>query len=227
MIKAQRSFEPRLDILPAAQRRLWPELAATPSHFTLYGGTALALRLAHRKSADFDFFSNRPIAGHALLDTVDYLRRAKVRQLAPNTLTCSVQRAGVVRLSYFGGLSIGCVDAPEEALGPKIKVASLRDIAATKLSVIMQRVEVKDYIDIHALLTQARFPLAEMLSCGRGVFGAAFDPLLSLKSLAYHEDAALASLRPNQRRDLLAAIRATNVTRLPKVKLWRARSRPA
>lgn len=51
------AFDPRLDILPAAQHRLWPELAKTPDHFTLYGGTAVALRLAHRQSADFDFFS--------------------------------------------------------------------------------------------------------------------------------------------------------------------------
>ena len=227
MTNSLRSFKPRLDILPAAQRRLWPELGKTPDHFTLYGGTALALRLAHRKSADFDFFSNEPIAGQTLLETVGYLRRAKIRQLSPNTLTCSVQRSGAVRLSYFGGLSIGCVDPPEGAIGPMIKVASLRDIAATKLSVIMQRVEVKDYIDIHALLTQSRLPLAEMLSCGRSEFGAAFDPLLSLKSLAYHEDAALASLRPSVRSDLLTAIRATNVTRLPKVKLWRTRRRLA
>jgi hypothetical protein len=47
---------PRLDILPAAQRALWLELSATPRDFTLYRGTAIALRLGHRASADFDFF---------------------------------------------------------------------------------------------------------------------------------------------------------------------------
>ena len=47
------TFQPRLDILPAAQRKLWCELGATPDHFTLYGRTALALRLGHRQSADF------------------------------------------------------------------------------------------------------------------------------------------------------------------------------
>ena len=52
------AFVPNLDILPAAQRTLWPELSATPDNFTLYGGTALALRLGHRASVDFDFFSN-------------------------------------------------------------------------------------------------------------------------------------------------------------------------
>ena len=38
-------FQPKLDILPPAQRMLWPELDATPEHFTLYGETALALAL--------------------------------------------------------------------------------------------------------------------------------------------------------------------------------------
>jgi hypothetical protein len=50
------AFSPHLEILPSAQRTLWPELAETPADFTLYDGTAIALRLAHRQSADFDFF---------------------------------------------------------------------------------------------------------------------------------------------------------------------------
>jgi Nucleotidyl transferase AbiEii toxin, Type IV TA system len=31
-----------------------------PGYFTLYGGTAIALRLAHRQSVDFDFFGAMP-----------------------------------------------------------------------------------------------------------------------------------------------------------------------
>src|ERR1022692_2145644 len=52
------TFEPRLDILPGSQRRLWPELDAVPSEFVLYGGTGLALQLGHRTSGDFDFFAS-------------------------------------------------------------------------------------------------------------------------------------------------------------------------
>ena len=51
-------FDPRLDILPESQLRLWPELDAVPSDFMLYGGTGLALHLGHRASEDFDFFSS-------------------------------------------------------------------------------------------------------------------------------------------------------------------------
>ncbi len=223
MSKLPRAFEPRIDILPAAQRRLWPELQHTPAHFTLYGGTALALRLAHRQSEDFDFFTTRPISGTALLEEVPYLARARIRQLEANTLTCSVRRSGPVLLSYFGALSIGQVDRTEVANGPRINVASLRDVAGTKLAVVTKRAEAKDYIDIHALLTEARLSLAEMLACARVVYGRVFDPLISLKALAYHDDPALTGLATGLKKDLLAAIRATDAAHLPTIKATRRR----
>jgi hypothetical protein len=102
-------FTPRLEILPVAQRRLWPELAETPAEFTLYGATAIALRLGHRQSADFDFFSRESFEPGALLSKIPYLRGAALRQAAPNTLSANVDRGGVVQLSYFGGLGIGQV----------------------------------------------------------------------------------------------------------------------
>jgi len=56
-------FAPRLNILPPAQRSLWPHLVQVPGHFVLYGGTAIALRLGHRQSIDFDFFSDVDLDG--------------------------------------------------------------------------------------------------------------------------------------------------------------------
>ena len=63
-------FEPRLDILPPAQRRLWNELGSTPPDFVLYGGTALALRLGHRQSEDFDFFSSYSFSADGYLHVI-------------------------------------------------------------------------------------------------------------------------------------------------------------
>jgi hypothetical protein len=60
------TFRPRLDALPAPQRALWPELAEVPRRYVLYGGTALALRLAHRPSVDFDFFAHDHLDHHEL-----------------------------------------------------------------------------------------------------------------------------------------------------------------
>lgn len=60
-------FAPRLDLLPDPQERLWPELRPTSDlGLVLYGDTAIALRLGHRPSVDFDFFSDRPLDKDAL-----------------------------------------------------------------------------------------------------------------------------------------------------------------
>lgn len=45
-------FEPKLQILPAAQRVLWRELGSVPPEFVLYGGMAVALQLDHRQTVD-------------------------------------------------------------------------------------------------------------------------------------------------------------------------------
>ena len=46
-----KQFSPHLEILPAPQRALWKELSEVSGEFVLYGGTALALHLAHRNFA--------------------------------------------------------------------------------------------------------------------------------------------------------------------------------
>jgi hypothetical protein len=208
-------FTPRLDILPPAQRRLWPELSATPDEFTLYGGTAIALRLGHRSSVDFDFFSMAPFVPSALMLKVNYLQKASVQQSAQNTLTVTVDRDGPVQLAFFGGLGLGEIALPEIAAGPEIKVASLIDLAGCKVALVTQRAELRDYIDVHALLTKANIPLAEMLAAAGIIYGDQFNPLLSLKALAYHEDASLAGLSADLRRDLITAVRAVDPQNFP------------
>jgi hypothetical protein len=109
-------FEPRLDILPACQRRLWPELDAVPSAFVLYGGTGLALQLGHRVSEDFDFFSSSGFEPARLR-----LRLPFFKDLDPDdqdawvhykrdNLEAFVNRDGVVKVAFFGGLDYSTTD---------------------------------------------------------------------------------------------------------------------
>jgi hypothetical protein len=217
------AFKPRLDILSPAQRRLWPELSETPEEFTLVGGTAIALRLGHRPSVDFDFFTSTPFVPSALLQKVPYLKGATVRQSAPNTLTVTVERGGPVQVSFFGGLEFGQVASVQTAIGPEIKVASLIDLAGFKVAIVTQRAELKDYIDVHTLLMKGNIPLAEMLASAAIIYGTEFSPLLSLKALAYHDDPALAELPADARRDLITAVRAVDPQHLPVLAAVRTR----
>lgn len=209
-------LQPRVDMLPPAQQRLWPELEGTPRHFVLYGGTALALRLGHRRSEDFDFFSSAPVDSTRLLRAVPYLGGAEVLQRSPDTLTCLVDRDGPVRVSFFGSLTLRRVADPETLAAPAITIASLLDLAATKVEVVQARAAAKDYLDLDALFHRAGVSLADALGAAAAVFGPAFNPLLTVKALCFFGDGDLATLPADVRRRLLDAASAVDLERLPR-----------
>jgi hypothetical protein len=196
-------FTPRLDILPPPQRRLWAELAAVPAEFVLYGGTALALHLGHRQSVDFDFFGNRPLDTALLAPAMPFLAGAIVTQRAPNTFSCTVDRGGVIQLSFFGLPDLPRLSPPLIAPDNGLLVASLLDLAGTKASVVQVRAEAKDYIDIDTLLSDGRIDLPTALAAAQAIYGTAFNPQNTLKALSYFEDGNLHHL-PQPVRDRLA-----------------------
>jgi hypothetical protein len=192
----------RLDILSAQQRRLWPELAEIPGYFVLYGGTAIALRLGSRQSVDFDFFTERPFLADDLIRTLPFLSNAQLLQAEPNTATFSVQREGEVKVSFLGSLSFGRVGAAERCEDNGLWVASLLDLAAQKMKVILTRAEAKDYLDIHALF-QAGITLPEALGAARALYPE-LNPLISLKALAYYGEPGLAKVPEDVREVLIS-----------------------
>jgi hypothetical protein len=180
--------------------------------FTLYGGTALTLRLGHRASVDFDFFSNMSFDPDRLVREVPYLNDAERVQVAPNTLTCRVDRRGPVLVSFFGGLGLGQVAAPEQVGDILLHVASLLDIAGTMAAVVQKRAEVKDYLDIDALLRHG-IDLPSMLAAGKVVYGRKFNPLITLKALSYFGD--LPALPAEVGARLSKAVEAVDAAKLP------------
>jgi len=209
---------PRLDILPAAQRTLWPQLADVSRHsFVLYGGTAVALYLGHRESVDFDFFTNLTFQPDDLVGSYLFLREVEVLQSQQNTLTVITagRETGGVKISFFGGLRFGRLAQPRRAPDGVMNVASLDDLLAHKLKTILQRVETKDYLDVDALLRSG-------LSLSSGLAGAqllfpAFAPQECLKALTYFEDEALSDLPRDLEERLLSAVK--NVRSVPIVSL--------
>jgi Nucleotidyl transferase AbiEii toxin, Type IV TA system len=185
-------MRPRLDILPAEQQRLSPELFQVPEHFVLYDGTAIALRLGGRQSVDFDFFTNQPISSDVLTRNLTFLQDAELIQSEPNTSTFTVDRGGVIKVSFFGGLTIGRVGKPERCEDNQVYIASLLDLAAQKLKVILVRAEPKDYSDIYMLLN-AGITLPEALGATQALYPE-FNPVLSLKALAYYGEPNLATV---------------------------------
>ena len=141
------------------------------------------LRLAHRTSVIL-------ISSNCILDPEElardraFFKDAERVQVAPNTLTCRIERGAPVLISFFGDLNLGLVAAREPVAGIDLYVASILDIAGTKAAVVQKRAESKDYIDIDTLLGQG-IDLPTMLAAGAVVYGKQFNPVVTLKALSY------------------------------------------
>jgi hypothetical protein len=189
------TFAPRLEILPEAQRRLWPELGAVPEEFTLYGGTAIALQLGHRKSVYFDFFGCREFDVVGLERGAPFLARADIVQRGKSTLTAVVDRGAPVRVCFVGLRKLPRLAAPLIASDNGLRVASLLDLAGTKALVVQVRAAAQDYIDMDALIRSGEVDLALALAAGASLYGRSFNPELTLKALSYTGDEDLRDLR--------------------------------
>jgi hypothetical protein len=137
-------FNPRLESLPAPQKRLWEELVGVPDGHVLYGDTAIALQLGHRQSVDFDFFSDTSFDPDQLLRSVSFLSGGETIQRQRDTLTVRVDRDGSVLVSFFATPGLGRIAAPHVAADNSLAVAGLVDLAGMKADVVQKRAEAKD-----------------------------------------------------------------------------------
>ena len=209
-------LRPRLDTLSHHQRRVLAELGATPDGFVLYGGAALALRLAHRRPDEFSFLSAQPFDPLRLLDTVPYLRDAEVIRRGRDTLTCLVDRGGIVRVSFAGGVS-SRVEDPDFAEPPGIRVASLVDLAATTVQAVGTRSRATDHLDIDALLRLGEIPMRRAFGAAAAVFGDRFDLPATLNALTSFRDGDLHRVPGSVRKRLARAADGVDPDRLPQL----------
>ena len=209
-------FEPRLDALPPAQRRLWRELSEVPDHFVLYGGTAIALQVGHRRSLDFDLFGTQDFDPDDLLRSLGCLEGAEILQREAGTLTCLLDRGDPVQVSFFAVPKLRHVESALLAADINLKVASLIDLAGTKASVIQKRAEVRDYIDMAALISHG-IGLEMALASALAIYGPQFNPQITLKALSYYGDGDLATLPLALQHQLQDAARDVDLDALPRV----------
>lgn len=115
------------------------------AEYYLAGGTALALRIGHRKSVDLDYFSAKPIDTISLKrDISETFSSVKTEILfeEKNTLWCMINGVKVSFISRFDPLF-----DPAETIDC-FRLAGIKDITAMKLMAVCGRDEYKDYFDL-------------------------------------------------------------------------------
>lgn len=151
--------------------------------FYLVGGTALALKMGHRKSVDLDLFSNFSFDTTQLLENLSADFPFKLLFSANNTLKGSINKVQVDILAHRYPLVAEPVNVEN------ISMLSNEDIVAMKLNAItMSGQRVKDFIDIYYLLNT--FSVEEMIGFYKKKYSQYNDANV-LKSLCWFDDVDL------------------------------------
>lgn len=156
--------------------------------FFLVGGTALALHLGHRISVDLDlFFNNDFETANILQELHDDIEFVVIMQKDKNSMIINARK----RYSDNEFVKVDFVKYSYPLINKVIKTEGIRllsieDIVAMKLSAIANRGAKKDFYDIYELLK--KYSLSDMFK----LFSEKYPEIAHfhiLKSLTYFDDA--------------------------------------
>lgn len=153
-----------------------PELKNT----RLVGGTALALQIGHRKSIDLDIFGEINCDSSGLQTALSSIANVTPLKLTKNINIFIVDNVKVDIVKY----KYSWIDDIVEK--DSLRLASTKDIAAMKVTAIVGRGSIKDFVDIAHLLDY--YSINDIINFYQQKYydGSMF---LALKSLTYFGDA--------------------------------------
>ena len=135
--------------------------------------------------------SIRTVSARACHSSVIWTRRIQDTwvQRKPDSLEAFVNRGGLVKLAFFGGLdTLQRVQDPRRAIGSRVQVAALVDLAGMKMGVIQVRANWKDYVDIHALVS---YGIDVPTGLAVRAIDRSFDVAISIRTLQFYVDGTL------------------------------------
>ena len=170
------------EILTITQQNQIPMLKKFSRSFGLVGGTAVALHIGHRRSIDFDLFSEKPFQASRLSRTIiDFstIDKELVKKRTEYTLLVH----GVKWTFFHFPYRVPFVDRFRDV----IKIPDLLTLAAMKAFALGERAKWKDYVDMYFIIKD-HHPLAEIIEHTKKLFSAPFNEKLLRTQLAYFED---------------------------------------
>jgi len=150
--------------------------------FSLAGGTGLALRMGHRISVDLDLFCTKDFTPEQILQELQSDFNIQINNISKNTLNLIINEIKVDVLSYKYPL------LKEIEIEQGIRMFSVEDISAMKLSAVSSRGSKKDFYDLYFILKI--YSLSQLFEFYKKKYQTD-QYYYVLKSLIYFEDAEL------------------------------------
>jgi len=170
------------DILTKTQTSLLPLVKQFNSSFYLVGGTALALQLGHRRSVDFDLFTDKAFDSLNIRTTIKKQHHAISRILIETKTEFTLSVDNIKMTFYIYPYSIKHQINFENI----ISLPDVLTIAAMKAFALGKRAKWKDYVDLFFIFRTYSFK--QVAGKALTIFGSEFDEKLFREQLAYFKD---------------------------------------
>lgn len=171
------------DVLTEEQRNLLPLIRSFSNDFSLVGGTAIALYIGHRRSIDFDLFTDVDIKRQSIRNLIKK-SGFEVENLLYEAFDQMHVIVNSVKITFFNfPYKIAC---PIDFDGI-IKIPSLLDLAAMKTYALGGRAKWKDYVDLYFVLKD-HHDLKELSARATEIFSGYFNEKLFREQLCFFDD---------------------------------------
>ncbi len=171
------------EILTKEQKELLPLIKVFSKNYFLVGGTAIALYIGHRRSIDFDLFTNQDIKRKNIKNTIEK-GGFKVERLLYEAYDQMHVVINTVKLTFF---SFPYKVTPEITYNETITIPSLLDLAAMKTYALGGRAKWKDYVDLYFILKDF-YNLEQLSTRAAELFNVYFNEKLFREQLCFFDD---------------------------------------
>lgn len=169
------------NILNKDQKNLLPLIKSFSSSFYLAGGTATALHIGHRRSIDFDLFTNKnfnpinirnKIPSKYKINQTFYQGEGELTLLINNVKVTFLYYPFIIKSSFnFDNI---------------ISLPDLLTLGAMKAFALGKRAKWKDYVDLYFIFQKYSFQ--ELIKKAKNIFKKEFNEKLFRVQLGYFKD---------------------------------------
>ncbi|MDP1845675.1 MAG: nucleotidyl transferase AbiEii/AbiGii toxin family protein [Candidatus Moranbacteria bacterium] len=170
------------EILTREQIKLLPLLKEFKGKFYMVGGTAIAFHIGHRRSIDFDLFSEKNFQNFRIRKIFShFVKKEDTLVDRPGELTILLHD---VKFTFFNfPYKIPCSEKFENL----ICMPDLLTLAAMKAFALGQRNKWKDYVDLYFIMKDFH-TLSEISEKAKQLFGTSFNERMFREQLGYFVD---------------------------------------
>lgn len=170
------------NVLTDDQLKLSPLIQQYAKDFYLVGGTAIALQIGHRRSIDFDLFTDKPF---------DDMKITRIIKRNKHRIDATLEETTDELTMIIDGVKITFLQYPFEIkasinFDDIIMMPDLLTLSAMKAYSLGRRSKWKDYVDLYFILKEY-FTLKEISRKAKEIFGGGFNERLFREQLCYFE----------------------------------------